>query len=394
MIDDDDDPVTGTTASLRARVVVRLIGAAALAMLVALPLILSGGCRATPEQRYRILSFFFDGVPPPGGGVAMLNDDTAGSGGPQTSRNQPTAPVTLSIHAPYQRRECSKCHGSTGTFRVSVSDIAACDTCHTDYGDTGPDKWVHGAMSLGCATCHVPHKSEYEALLKRPQMETCMDCHQVAPVLDRPYHATAKSGEDRCGKCHDPHKAGNRLLLVDADTYRHRQLKNQQPVSIHPPFMNHECQTCHVVEELNRVRDNIDAICQSCHANVVEQAPPTAHKAVRDGKCVACHNPHDSARPHLVRVTAQEMCYACHKPEETQTPQHPSATQSDCLLCHQGHHSDFPKLLRPPIAQTVMPGPIAPPATQPAAATQPLAAPPAMPAPLNPVDRLPAGAAS
>lgn len=329
----------GTWAAL----IVRLAGATMLGALAAAPL-LSSGCR-TPEQRYKVLSFFFDGVPPPGGVVVVKpGEEERGV----TVGDQPPKPVTQSIHLPYQQRECFKCHGSTGTFRVSVADIASCDSCHTDYGGntTSVEKWVHGAMSLGCQTCHEPHKSEQEALLKRPQMETCMDCHQIEPVLDRPYHATAKSGEDRCGKCHDPHMAGNRLLLVDSDTYRHRKLINVEPVSIHAPFKNHECAKCHVVEELNRVRDDIDSVCQSCHAEVIEQAPSTAHKPIKEGKCVACHNPHDSARPNLVRVTAEKMCFTCHKPEEIQTPEHPSATQSDCLLCHKGHHSENVKLLR------------------------------------------------
>ena len=43
------------------------------------------------------------------------------------------------------------------------------------------------------------------------------------------------------------------------------------------------------------------------------------------------------------------QCFQCHKPEEVRTDNHPDVTRVDCLICHTGHHSSRPSLLKPDI---------------------------------------------
>jgi len=119
-----------------------------------------------------------------------------------------------------------------------------------------------------------------------------------------------------------------------------------KPQSIHEPFKAKQCSECHVIEESNRIKDDINAACRSCHASLIESAPPGTHEAVKSGACVICHDPHQSPALHLVRVEAERMCFKCHSVEQIQTERHPPVARADCLICHAGHESDRPHLLR------------------------------------------------
>jgi predicted CXXCH cytochrome family protein len=163
-------------------------------------------------------------------------------------------------------------------------------------------------------------------------------------LLEQPYHKAA--GDTACSACHDPHMAGNRLLLVDSGSYKRRRV-DRRPGVEHAPWRERKCTLCHLPEQSNAMVANLDAVCLSCHAKVLEGAPPKKlHKAVEEKHCVVCHAPHRSPLPALVRTNAEQMCYACHKVEETRKPGHPPVERADCLLCHKGHASEREHLLR------------------------------------------------
>jgi len=319
--------------------------------LAALVAIAITGCK-TPEQRYRVLSFFFDGVPLPESMRSAEEQSTEGAEElNRTDRPAAGRAQFLSFHRPFVDRKCFQCHSRSNSFQISMTDITPCRSCHDTHLKDVEGDWVHGPLAVGdCGMCHLPHKSEYYHLLTKPQPDVCFFCHDSTSVLEKPYHESVTTEEQTCGSCHDPHRAGNKLLLVDSRTYQHRRLKVAEPKSVHVPFKEQKCATCHDTEQVNRVRDNMDAICMSCHEQISHTASATAHQPIREGKCVACHHPHQSSRPHLVRVTAENMCYECHTVADVLTPQHPPTARADCLICHFGHESDRPKLLRPTIA--------------------------------------------
>jgi DmsE family decaheme c-type cytochrome len=62
--------------------------------------------------------------------------------------------------------------------------------------------------------------------------------------------------------------------------------------------------------------------------------------------CSSCHDPHDGARPRMVRAeSVNEQCLTCHT--EKRGPflwEHPPARES-CLHCHDPHGSNHDKLL-------------------------------------------------
>jgi predicted CXXCH cytochrome family protein len=314
------------------------------------------GC--SPQTRYDVLSFFFDGVPPPEG-VEGKAEKVEGAWGIRVDPDHPLAPkipkepperpttaqAVIHEHEPYRQRNCFACHEPEASLAAPSAGAGLCSKCHEPYATFGPGEWVHGPVALGkCDFCHEAHKSEFPGLLTAEQTELCLRCHDDPGLLERPYHRQA--GDRRCAACHDPHSSGNRRLLVDSGTYERRG-PPETPVSVHKVWKDRQCVTCHVPEKSNAVVDDVDAKCISCHEDVLDVPPGEhRHEALEDRKCAVCHSAHTSPLPNLVLAGAEKICYECHKPEEVRTDAHPPVVRADCLLCHKGHSSEREHLLR------------------------------------------------
>ena len=81
----------------------------------------------------------------------------------------------------------------------------------------------------------------------------------------------------------------------------------KKAASTHAPYASHDCIACHVRQDgydPGPLREEGDPLCFTCHDDVAKHA-----HAFR--KCVKCHNAHDSVRPKLLMVDA-DNCPACH----------------------------------------------------------------------------------
>lgn len=297
------------------------------------------GCGET--TRYRVLSFFFDGVPSP--------EERAAAGSVENDEGERSdTPAVLSVHRPVEEGQCAKCHGMpTSPVPLEQTKGELCRRCHSTHFTFERTDWVHTPAATECSYCHHPHESQHRALLTDSQPGLCLGCHGAA-VLERPYHADI--GERACSTCHDPHFAGNRLLLADSRTYSRSQLARQATGSVHEPWKEHACDVCHLVKQSNALIEDVDAACRSCHEDVLVTATAAPnHSPVREGKCLLCHQPHQSFKPHLLRLTGEAMCISCHEVESISRDDHPGVHRVDCLLCHRGHSSPRGALLKPGI---------------------------------------------
>jgi predicted CXXCH cytochrome family protein len=300
------------------------------------------GC--SPQRHYALLSFFFDGVPHPDGDP-LAGDDTAlaasGRGGIEVA--------TVFYHQPYlQGRDgCVGCHDLQRGYEAATRHASTCASCHSSHVNPVEHDWVHGAVVFGdCGQCHEPHSSQFARLLTNSQPQICFDCHDPGYFQRDGFHS--QLADLTCSRCHDPHASGNRLLLADSRTYARRR---DQPIVSEHLWTREECRLCHQVARGNVVVDDVDAVCQSCHSNAMQSpAGQPMHQAVVDGRCTACHTPHQSIRPALIKPTAEQVCSGCHDPAQLPRPQHPVVMRGDCLMCHSGHWSDRPRLLKPNIA--------------------------------------------
>ncbi len=188
----------------------------ALSILIAAFCVAVAAC--SPATRYRVLSFFFDGVPPPPGMEVEEPErperaeryQSPFAEGLATLRERPrpprdTVPVTrvVSIHEPYQANNCRACHDTERDMLDIVTDAALCDRCHLEQ--RVEEEWDHGPINIGtCVPCHVPHASVHEALLETPVPELCLDCH-VDVTGSEPHHLDEPDFPN-CVSCHDPHR--------------------------------------------------------------------------------------------------------------------------------------------------------------------------------------------
>lgn len=176
-------------------------------MVVAIGALPVFGC-LSPDQSYRLLTFFFDGVPPPGGVPdAGLIPGAELDARLETRKSQQPE---LSVHGPYAKKDCDLCHEASFSNILKAPKEELCWSCHEleDF----PGKVVHGPVAAGdCTACHDPHRSLYPHLLVTEVESLCDGCHDLEnfPGLDE---HRAKEGED-CLSCHDPHASPRKYML-------------------------------------------------------------------------------------------------------------------------------------------------------------------------------------
>ena len=158
------------------------------------------GC-GTPQQRYHVLSFFFDGVPDPSAPKAM-------SGGKVRSQ---LSGATIFVHRPYAENKCEECHANSQDIFAGLKirkDV--CLKCHP-LTATRYEK-MHGPVASGqCLICHAAHQSSEEHLLKEGSPQICTQCHELGTLSAvTKEHTDAKS---LCMKCHSGHGGNERYFL-------------------------------------------------------------------------------------------------------------------------------------------------------------------------------------
>lgn len=153
----------------------------------------------TPAARYRVLSFFFDGVPEPGAGPSRS------SAGNEPKLIIPIArPLKKEVfaHAPFRQNMCRECHDPNGPWLTTTVEEGLCENCHIAFEALRPS--VHRPVAeRKCLACHSPHESAYPGVLIRAPETLCDDCHPRDDLACGSHHETIAA--DPCLTCHDPH---------------------------------------------------------------------------------------------------------------------------------------------------------------------------------------------
>lgn len=164
-------------------------------------------------SRYRVLTFFFDGVPEPGQvptpGYAV-SGTAGGGGGEQAGEDQAPIVVLRVSHPPYRDNRCGACHDSrSGRIPIGPAE-GLCLGCHPSV--PGAVKFVHGPVATrDCLFCHHPHASAHAALLLTDSTSTCLRCHDQDDLGEGPHHADLT--EQTCVECHGAHGGDDRFFL-------------------------------------------------------------------------------------------------------------------------------------------------------------------------------------
>ncbi|HEY7615791.1 MAG TPA: DmsE family decaheme c-type cytochrome [Terriglobales bacterium] len=226
---------------------------------------------------------------------------------------------------------CEACHGpgkehvegggdKSKIFRfkdVTAEEVSErCLGCH-EYGEEHANfsRSQHNTNDVSCIACHSPHHArEAQFLLVNKQPDLCFGCHtDVKQDFNRPFRHRVEQGLVRCTDCHNQH--GGFLT---------KQL---------------------------RATAAQDQVCFKCHT---DKAGPFVfeHQPVKTEGCVACHTPHGSTNPRLLKRSQMNLlCLECHTltqgAGDSGAPGLPSFhNQSQkyqaCTVCHVAiHGSNF-----------------------------------------------------
>lgn len=159
-------------------------------------ILILAGC-GTPRGRYRVLSYFFDGVPNPDAPkvVKTINLTSVDLGKP--------AVAVVSRHKPFVEGKCDSCHRSDSGMMIEFADAyKGCAKCHSTVAFKYPR--MHGPVATAaCQWCHTPHESYEPALLKGPAIKVCTQCHDQQLLGPKPAQHT--DGSTSCITCHHGH---------------------------------------------------------------------------------------------------------------------------------------------------------------------------------------------
>lgn len=168
--------------------------------LLYISLLFLSGC--SPTTRYKVLSFFFDGVPDPD-----KVEETVSMDWKKRAREGKGERQRVGEHGPFAAKMCEGCH-KRGSNELILPIEQLCLNCHNLQIEK---KWVHGPIVAGgCRICHEPHGSGQPYLLVSESEKFCFHCHSERAVLKNPVH---ESLEIRCTDCHDAHASDNEFLL-------------------------------------------------------------------------------------------------------------------------------------------------------------------------------------
>jgi len=139
-----------------------------------------------------------------------------------------------------------------------------------------------------------------------------------------------------CATCHDQPAAWSRKKTV------------------HPPVRSSQCLACHSPHASRHpflVRRGGTRTCLGCHADlaaVIRAGTPHGALSLEKG-CLSCHDPHASDRPNLLVEEPAKLCASCHEDivkEAAAAHPHPPASAGNCLACHDPHAAPRPSLAK------------------------------------------------
>ena len=233
--------------------------------------------------------------------------------------------IMLATSTPCRAKEekCRTCHATlTRGASVHRAFERGCAVCHTDidarsvpHRSTGPRdhgltqdlpglcfgchdssaftrKTVHGALGVGCSTCHDPHSSKYKHLLKANEREVCFACHDRTGFARNTVHAPLAQGG--CMTCHEPHSSDQTALLV------------KRPIEM--------CRQCHQGTP-HGTHFRPRKILTGATGTPEHQEPEDPRRPGKPFYCGSCHDPHSTDTPLLFRFkarSASELCNGCH----------------------------------------------------------------------------------
>lgn len=124
---------------------------------------------------------------------------------------------------------------------------------------------------------------------------------------------------------------------------------------VHGPAAAGQCTACHaphVSAEPRLLRSKDPALCLDCHSDIADRLSESKHKHPPvEASCLSCHKPHGAANKSMLTATAPKLCNECHeeiaeKVSGATCKHSPAAAEGGCTSCHDAHASKSEGMLR------------------------------------------------
>ena len=201
--------------------------------------------------------------------------------------------------------------------RVTEDVNAVCLECHEKGDRTYWKGSAHENRDIACVDCHTVMRkvSPRSQLAKETVMDTCFQCHKDRRAqIYRSSHMPLREGKITCASCHNPHGSATEKLLKEAsinETCYTCHADKRGPFLFEHAPVRENCLNCH--DPHGTMHDNSlvvmrERLCQRCHnphgaagagpLSGVSGFTPNQNKYAVGQSCQNCHtNVHGSNSP-------------------------------------------------------------------------------------------------
>lgn len=108
-------------------------------------------------------------------------------------------------------------------------------------------------------------------------------------------------------------------------------------MQVHYPYREQDCASCHDALSLGNMVEPQPALCYLCHEDLAASYS-YLHGPVAGGYCTACHDPHRSGHPKLLKIDGDGLCLYCHEEASVlRNEMHQDLDGMPCMDCHNPH---------------------------------------------------------
>lgn len=127
---------------------------------------------------------------------------------------------------------------------------------------------------------------------------------------------------------------------AEGESEQETGIGKKENFSRHLPYAEKKCNDCHDQTKENGLIAPSRELCFICHTGFIKGTQ--VHGPVAVGECAACHLPHSSKHPSLLKAAQDEICATCHRETRIAAGMHARVEENklNCVDCHDPHYGD------------------------------------------------------
>ena len=205
-------------------------------------------------------------------------------------------------------------------------------------------------LTENCATreCHNSY-GQKKYVHKPVSLGVCKYCHKAVDPKKHTFKLV-RTREELCSNCHQEQTRGLNIIPSIAQL-RSKAPKVGRDKYIHKPLEEGKCLECHNPHNSDYKAllksAPVTELCVKCHKDIENAKYP--HKPFADGKCDLCHDSHSSPYRSLLIKSEKQLCFSCHEDTKAELDKfkyvHKPVVDEACAVCHEPHGSDYFRIL-------------------------------------------------